>query len=116
MPPLTWHDAVFSAKTFGAAMLAVYVAFRLQLPQPGWAMLTVYIVSQPLAGMVLSKSVFRAVGTVIGAVFALMAVDLFADAPAPMSLSICAMPRHPTGRCSQAIPRPSSVFPRSSHR
>jgi uncharacterized membrane protein YccC len=80
MPPLTWHDAVFSAKTFGAAMLAVYVAFRLQLPQPGWAMLTVYIVSQPLAGMVLSKSVFRAVGTVIGAVFALMAVDLFADA------------------------------------
>jgi uncharacterized membrane protein YccC len=79
MSQLGWRDALFSLKTFAAAMLAVYIAFRIPLPQPGWAMLTVYIVSQPLAGMVLSKSMFRVVGTVVGAVMSLVLVDLFAD-------------------------------------
>ena len=83
MPTLTWHEAVFSLKTFAAAMLAVWIALSLDLPQPVWAMLTVYVVSQPLAGMVLSKSVFRVVGTVVGAAAALLLVDLFADAREP---------------------------------
>jgi uncharacterized membrane protein YccC len=55
MIEFSWRDAVFSLRTFGAAMLAVYVAFQIPLPQPTLAMLTVYIVFQPLAGMVLSK-------------------------------------------------------------
>ena len=59
MAELGWRDVLFSLKTFAAAMLAVYIAFRIPLPQPSWAMLTVYVVSQPLAGMVLSKSIFR---------------------------------------------------------
>jgi uncharacterized membrane protein YccC len=80
MAALTWGEALFSLKTFAAAMLAVWIALRLDLPQPVWAMLTVYVVSQPLAGMVLSKSVFRVVGTVAGAAMALLLVDLFADA------------------------------------
>src|SRR3954447_15520607 len=80
MGQLGWRDAAFSLKTFAAAMLAVYIAFRLDLPQPSWSMLTVYVVSQPLAGMVLSKSVFRVLGTVIGATMALVLVELFAHA------------------------------------
>src|SRR3954463_2455718 len=88
MPQLTWRDAVFSLKTFAAAMLAVLIALRLDLPQPTWAMLTVYVVSQPLAGMVLSKSVFRVVGTVVGAVVALVLVDLFDQAPEPFLLAL----------------------------
>ena len=79
MNELSWRDAVFSLKTFGAAMLAVYIAFQISLPQPTWAMLTVYIVSQPLAGMVLSKSIFRVAGTAVGAAMSLVLVDLFAD-------------------------------------
>ena len=79
MNELSWRDAVFSLKTFGAAMLAVYIAFQISLPQPTWAMLTVYIVSQPLAGMVLSKSIFRVAGTAVGAAMSLLLVDLFAD-------------------------------------
>jgi uncharacterized membrane protein YccC len=88
MPQLTWRDAVFSLKTFAAAMLAVLIALRLDLPQPTWAMLTVYVVSQPLAGMVLTKSVFRVVGTVVGAVVALALVDLFDQAPEPFLLAL----------------------------
>jgi uncharacterized membrane protein YccC len=65
---LTWREVVFSLKSFLAAMLALYVAFRLDFSQPMWAVTTVYVVSQPLAGMVLSKSLYRVVGTVIGAV------------------------------------------------
>ncbi|MFO1071792.1 MAG: FUSC family protein [Geminicoccaceae bacterium] len=79
MAALTWREALFSAKTFAAAMLAVWIALRLDLPQPIWAMLTVYIVSQPLAGMVLSKAVFRVLGTCAGAVMAVLLVALFAD-------------------------------------
>jgi uncharacterized membrane protein YccC len=79
MTELSWRDAVFSLKTFAAAMLAAYIAFMIPLPQPTWAMMTVYIVSQPLAGMVLSKSVFRVAGTMVGAAMSLVLVDLLSD-------------------------------------
>lgn len=88
MGQLGWGEAVFSLKTFAAAMLAVLVAFLTPLPQPGWAMLTVYVVSQPLAGMVLSKSLYRALGTVVGSVVALALVALFAQAPEPFLLAL----------------------------
>ena len=37
MQALTWRDALFSLKTCAAAMLAVWIALRLDLPQPIWA-------------------------------------------------------------------------------
>ncbi|MDH7795049.1 MULTISPECIES: FUSC family protein [unclassified Beijerinckia] len=77
----TWRDVLFSVKTFVAAMLALFIAFHLNLSQPSWSLTTVYIVSQPLAGMVLAKSVFRILGTVIGAVMSLVFVGLFSNAP-----------------------------------
>lgn len=81
MPQPSWRDVVFSIKTFGAAMLALWIAFRLDLTQPSWAMLTVFVVSQPIAGMVAAKSLFRVTGTVVGAVVALLLVGLFAQTP-----------------------------------
>ena len=81
MLQLGWRDAVFSLKTFAAAMLALWIAFAIPLPQPTWAMLTVYVVSQPLAGMVQSKSLFRVVGTLVGSAMSLLLVDQLADAP-----------------------------------
>ena len=77
----TWRHALFSAKTFFAAMLALYIAFRLNLSQPSWCVTTVYIVSQPLAGMVLAKSLYRVLGTLIGAVMSLVFVALFSNSP-----------------------------------
>lgn len=77
----TWRDVLFSVKTFVAAMLALFIAFRLNLSQPSWCITTVYIVSQPFAGMVLAKSLYRVLGTVIGAVMSLVFVALFSNAP-----------------------------------
>jgi uncharacterized membrane protein YccC len=80
--------ALFSANSFIAAMLAIYIAFRLGLERPYWAMLTVYLTSQPLAGAVRSKAVFRLFGTILGASAAVVLVPLLADEPALLSIAI----------------------------
>ena len=56
-PFLVRHaDLVFALKTFAASMLALVIALAIDLPRPYWAMATVYITSQPLAGATSSKS------------------------------------------------------------
>lgn len=72
---------LFAAKTFAAAMLAVYVALAIGLDRPYWAMATVYIVSQPLAGAVRSKALYRLLGTLVGAAATVVLVPNLADAP-----------------------------------
>jgi uncharacterized membrane protein YccC len=84
----TWRDGLFSVKTFVAAMLALLIAFRLNLSQPSWCITTVYVVSQPLAGMVLAKSLYRVLGTVIGAVMSLIFVALFSNSPELFCLAL----------------------------
>ena len=84
----SWRDGLFALKTFAAAMLALYLAFRLDLPQPSWSVTTAYIVSQPLAGMVLAKSFYRVLGTIIGAVMSLVLVALFSNAPELFCLAL----------------------------
>lgn len=81
-------DALFSIKSFGAAMLAYYIALRIGLPRPFWAIITSYIVSQPLAGAVLSKAVFRVLGTVLGAAAAVVLVPNLANAPELLSFGL----------------------------
>ncbi|MDR0534841.1 MAG: FUSC family protein [Puniceicoccales bacterium] len=68
---------LYSVRTFAAALAALWLAFALDLPQPGWAMMTVYVVSQAYAGMVLSKSLARIAGTLAGAVAGVVLVALF---------------------------------------
>jgi len=81
-------DAVFSLKCFGAAMLAYYIALRIGLPRPFWAVTTAYIVSQPLAGAVLSKALFRVLGTILGAAIAVLLVPNFANAPELLTVAL----------------------------
>ena len=50
---------IFAAKTTASALLALLVAFTFNLDQPQWALLTVFIVSQPQSGLVLAKSFMR---------------------------------------------------------
>jgi uncharacterized membrane protein YccC len=57
---------IFSLKTFAAALLALFLAFWLALDEPAWALLTVFVVSQPDSGLVLAKSFFRMLGTTAG--------------------------------------------------
>jgi uncharacterized membrane protein YccC len=71
---------IFAAKTTASGLIALLVAFTFNLDQPYWALLTVFIVSQPLqSGQVLAKGLYRIIGTVIGAGVALLFVALFAQ-------------------------------------
>lgn len=74
-------DACFSLKTYGSAILAYYIALRIGLHRPYWSVITCYIVAQPLAGAMLSKAVFRMIGTMVGALFAVVIVPQFINAP-----------------------------------
>lgn len=86
--PLGLADLVFSLKAFIAGMLAYYIALRIGLPRPYWAVITSYIVAQPLAGAVLSKALFRLIGTGIGVLVALFLVPVLVNAPELLVLAL----------------------------
>ena len=83
-----WPSALFSLKCFAAAMLALFVALSIGLERPYWAFLTSYIVAQPLAGAVISKAVFRVIGTITGAIFAVAVVPPLVNSPELLSLAM----------------------------
>ncbi|KQN02913.1 Fusaric acid resistance protein [Sphingobium sp. Leaf26] len=80
--------ALFSLKCLAAAMLALFVAYSIGLERPYWAFLTSYMVAQPMAGAVISKAVFRAIGTLVGAVFAVAIVPPLVNAPELLVLAM----------------------------
>jgi uncharacterized membrane protein YccC len=79
--PRVWEAVGFAVRTWLASMLALYVAYALQLDAPYWSWLTVWIVAQPSPGMLLSKSVYRVIGTLSGAFIAVILISLFAQTP-----------------------------------
>jgi uncharacterized membrane protein YccC len=81
-------DGLFSLKTLLAALLAYYIALSVQLERPFWSVITCYIVAQPLTGALLSKGVFRLIGTVIGASVAVLLVPNLVDAPELLVLAL----------------------------
>ncbi|BAM89006.1 putative efflux transporter permease [Bradyrhizobium oligotrophicum S58] len=88
-------DLAFSLKTFGAAMLALLIALWIDLPRPYWAMATVYITSQPLAGATASKAFYRVLGTLAGAAASVAIVPNFVNAPELLCLVVALW----TGAC-----------------
>ncbi|MDH2384872.1 FUSC family protein [Bradyrhizobium sp. CER78] len=88
-PFLVRHaDLVFALKTFAASMLALVIALAIDLPRPYWAMATVYITSQPLAGATSSKALFRVIGTLVGASMTVALVPNLINAPELLCLAI----------------------------
>jgi uncharacterized membrane protein YccC len=81
-------ELLFSARSFAAAMLALYIGLRIGLPRPFWAMLTAYVVSNPFSGAVRSKALFRVGGTVLGSIATVLLVPALADAPELLSLAL----------------------------
>jgi uncharacterized membrane protein YccC len=75
------RDWGFSVRTFAGAMLALWIALRMGLDRPYWAMATAYIVAQPLTGAMRSKAVYRFYGTVLGAVAVLVFIPNLVNAP-----------------------------------
>ena len=76
LPPLG-----FAVQTWLSAVLALGIAFELQMDAPFWAAIAAVIVSQPAPGMAFSKGVYRLVGSVIGAAMGLVFIALFAQTP-----------------------------------
>lgn len=88
MPLPSLQHWVFSLKTFAAAMLALSVALWLDLPHPYWAVVTVYIASNPLSGATRSKAIFRVLGTLIGATATVVLVPNLVNAPVLLVLAM----------------------------
>lgn len=64
-----------------AALLALGIGMLLDLESPRTAMTTVFIVMQPQSGMILAKSFYRIIGTLIGTAAVFVFVALFAQTP-----------------------------------
>lgn len=89
-PSLTLGDALFSLKTFLAALIALYIAFLWNLSQPHWALLTVLIVAQAYTGMVRSKALYRFIGTFVGAGMAVFLIPRLVNLPELLTFFLAA--------------------------
>ena len=79
---------IFSVNCYIACILALFIAFRLDLKTPAWAMITVYLTSQPLSGALRAKAVYRVIGTFIGGAAMIAIVPNLVDAPELTMLAI----------------------------
>lgn len=82
------RDWFYGVRTFGASMLALYIALIMELPRPYWAMATVYIVSSPFVGPTSSKALYRALGTFAGAAASVLLVPIFVQTPLLLAVVI----------------------------
>src|SRR5262245_51054421 len=88
MLKLSPQIVIFALSNVAAAMLALYVAFALDLQRPYWAMMTVFIVANPFAGAVRSKAVYRMIGTLIGATVPVVLVPNLVNEPLLLSFTL----------------------------
>ena len=71
---VTW---VYIFKVLLAAFITLWLAMRLELPQPRTAMITVFIVMQIQSGHVFAKSFYRFLGTLAGSAVSVLLIALF---------------------------------------
>lgn len=77
----TRSDWIFALRTVSAGLIALLAAYALKLDHPQWAMMTVFIVAQPVAGMVLAKGFYRLLGTLAGGIAAIGITTVFGTNP-----------------------------------
>jgi uncharacterized membrane protein YccC len=82
------RDWIFSIKTFIAALLALYVSLKMELPRPYWSMAAVYVVSSPFVGPTTSKSLYRVLGTMMGGAVAILLVPPLVESPYLLCLAM----------------------------
>ncbi|HEK1684708.1 TPA: FUSC family protein [Pseudomonas putida] len=71
----------FAIKTLLGGGVALWLALRWGLEQPAWALMTAFIVAQPLSGMVVQKGLARLAGTLVGTFMSVVFIGLFAQTP-----------------------------------
>jgi uncharacterized membrane protein YccC len=72
---------VFSLSTYIAAAAVLVISFMASLPRPWWALLTVYVTAQPMAGAFRPKALFRLGGIAIGAIVTIALVPNLQNSP-----------------------------------
>jgi uncharacterized membrane protein YccC len=85
MLPAAWAHTI---RTVLAVWLALYLAYFLQLDSPYSAATTALIVVHPVRGGLFSKSVWRVLGTLLGAVAAVTLVAAFPQQPVLFLLGV----------------------------
>lgn len=85
---LTKSAILFAVKTCVAAFLALYIALKLNLDKPAWAMVSVYVISQLYSASTVSKAIYRFCGTVLGGAFIFLIYPLTVQHPLLFSLSV----------------------------
>ena len=91
MSAFNTRGLIYATNCTLAALLALYVALSAGLPNPGWASLTVFIVSQPLgaaSGSVVSRALYRTAGTVSGIVASMLILPTLVQAPGLMVAAV----------------------------
>ncbi|MCH4092688.1 FUSC family protein [Acetobacter sp.] len=71
----------FAVRTTIAAMMSLIIAMWMELDDPQWAPMTVWIVAQGSRGESLSKSRWRIVGTAIGVIMSIALISAFPQYP-----------------------------------
>jgi uncharacterized membrane protein YccC len=85
---LGWRNFVYALRTSLAGLAALGASYWLSLQDPQWSILTVYLVAQPTTGAVLAKGAYRALGTLVGALWGLVILAIYAEAPVPFVLAM----------------------------
>ena len=83
-----FRKLTFALANAAAVLAALYVAFARDLERPYWAMFTVFIVANPIAGAVRSKAVYRFLGTFAGAAISLLLIPPLVKAPVLLCVAI----------------------------
>ncbi len=78
---VSYRALSFALANTAAVLAALYIAFASDLERPYWAMFTVFVVANPIAGAVRSKAAYRFLGTFAGAVVSLLLVPPLVDEP-----------------------------------
>jgi uncharacterized membrane protein YccC len=87
-PRLDPQASAFALSTLIAILLALFIAFSLDLPRPLWAVLTVFFLGKPQSGQVRSRSLYRLLGTLVGAGFAVLVAPALSPSPELLCLAL----------------------------
>ncbi len=93
MSAFNTRGVIYATNCTLAALLALYVAFSAGLPNPGWASLTVFLVSQPLgaaSGSVVSRALYRSAGTLTGVIASMLILPMLVQTPELMIAAVAA--------------------------
>jgi len=88
----------YAFRTWVAGCTAMLIAFYCQLESPYWASIATWIASLPIPGMTVSKSIYRIIGSMLGAFIGVVLIALFAQSPELFILALALL----TGGCTLA--------------